>query len=150
MRGSITRLADGSPAPNAPNSACSPIATPTPAPSPMADAIPPTTTASSSTDRVTCPFEAPSARIRASSLVRWATRIENVLKMMNAPTNNATAANTKRNVLRKPRPFWMSLACSSASWVPVMASVPPGSAAAIRVRSWSWDTPSLAATTRSE
>ena len=70
--------------------------------------------------------------------------------MMNAPTNSATAANTSRNVLRKLSPSWMSLACSSASWVPVIASVSLGSAAAIRVRSWSWDTPSLAATTRSE
>ncbi len=71
--------------------------------------------------------------------------------MMNAPTNSATAANTSRNVLRKPSPSWMSLACSSASWVPVIASVPLGSAAAIRVPQLVlWTTPSLAATTRSE
>ena len=149
VRGCSTIGADGRPAPKAPNSACRPSATPIPAASPIADARPPTTTASISTERVTWPLLAPSARIRASSRVRCATRIENVLKMMKAPTNSATAAKTSRKVFRKPRPSWMSLACSSASWVPVIASVPAGIAAATRSRSSSCPTPSRAATSRS-
>ena len=52
-----------------------PEATPTPAANPSAEAIRPTTPASSSTDRVTCRRLAPMARISAISLVRWATRI---------------------------------------------------------------------------
>ena len=36
----------------------------------------------------TCPREAPSVRSRPNSRVRWATVIEKVLKMMNAPTTS--------------------------------------------------------------
>ena len=42
------------------------------------------------TERRICAREAPSVRSRPNSRVRWATVIENVLKMMNAPTNSAT------------------------------------------------------------
>jgi hypothetical protein len=145
VRGSTSVGPGGNSAPIALNSALSPSATPMPASSPTADAISPTTTDSPSTDRVIWRRLAPSARISASSLVRCAIRIENVLKMMNAPTNSATPANTSRNVLKKLSPFLMSLACSSANAWPVMASAPLGSAAAIRSRSVCWLTPSFAA-----
>ena len=75
----------------------------------MTELSSPTTTASSSTARRTWPRLAPSIRIRASSRVRCATSIENVLKMMNAPTNSAISAKASRNVLKKPRPFLTSL-----------------------------------------
>ena len=52
------------------------------------------TAASISTERLTCRPEAPIARSIAISRVRWATVIENVLLMMNAPTNTATKAKT--------------------------------------------------------
>ena len=55
------------------------MASSTPSPSPSVEPMTPTTNASSSTDRVTCRFEAPSARSSASSRLRWATRIEKVL-----------------------------------------------------------------------
>ena len=43
------------------------------------------------------------ARSSASSRLRWATRIEKVLMMMNTPTMSETAAKTSRKVCRKPR-----------------------------------------------
>ena len=52
---------------------------------------------------MTCLREAPMARSSASSRLRWATRIEKVLMMMNTPTIRETAAKTSRKVCRKPR-----------------------------------------------
>ena len=49
--------------------------------------------------------------------MRWATVIENVLTIRNAPTNSEMPANTSRNVRRKPSWSWMSLASDAAcSW----------------------------------
>ena len=53
---------------------------------------------SSSTERSTCRREAPSVRSVANSRVRWATVIESVLKMTNAPTNSAIAAEREQEV----------------------------------------------------
>ena len=105
----------GSWAPKTPNSALSPIATPIPAIRPITELSRPTTTASSSTARRTWPRLAPSIRISASSRVRWATSIENVLKMMKAPTNSAISAKVSRKVLKNARPSLTWSACSSAS-----------------------------------
>ena len=80
--------------PNAAISIRRPDATPTPATRPATDASTPTTSASISTERLTCRPEAPIARSIAMSRVRWATVIENVLLMMKAPTKTATNANT--------------------------------------------------------
>ena len=77
-----------------------PMATATPAASPITDAMMPTTTASSSTEPSTCRLLAPSARSRPFSRVRCATVIENVLKIMNAPTSSATTAKISRKVLK--------------------------------------------------
>ena len=59
----------------------------------------PSTNASASTERRTCPRLAPTARSSASSRVRWATSIEKVLKMRKIATNSAMNANASRNVL---------------------------------------------------
>ena len=56
-----------------------PMASRIPSPTPMAEAITPTARASSMTDCSTWRRLAPMALSRASSLVRWATMIENVL-----------------------------------------------------------------------
>ena len=88
----------------APNSAFSPAARPKPRASPTVDPTSPTINASSSTDRVTCAFEAPSARNRASSRVRCATMIEKVFRIRKVPTTSATAANTSRKVVMKDSP----------------------------------------------
>ena len=66
-----------------------------PATSPITDATNPTTNASSTTDHTTCRPVAPMARNNPSSRVRCATRIANVLKMMNAPTTTPIAANPR-------------------------------------------------------
>ena len=71
-------------------------ATPSPTSSPVALPTTPITKASMSTERVTCPLLAPSARRRADSRTRCDTRIEKVLKMMKAPTTIAITANVTR------------------------------------------------------
>jgi hypothetical protein len=78
--------------------------------------------------------------------VRCATSIENVLKMMKAPTNSAIVAKTSRKVLKKPSPCLTSLDCSLASACPVMAWVLAGSTAATRLRRSVSLTPLSAAT----
>ena len=52
---------------------------------------------------------APTARSRASSRSRWATMIENVLKMTNDPTNSAMNAKTSRKVPKKLSAWWTRL-----------------------------------------
>ena len=54
------------------------------------------TVASPSTEPSTWRREAPTVRSIESSRVRWAIVIEKLLKIMNAPTNSATPANTSR------------------------------------------------------
>ena len=99
--------------PKAASRAFNSLATPMPATTPAIDEISPTTVASRSTDRVTCRLLAPRARSNAISFWRWATMIEKVLKMMNAPTNRAIRAKTIRNVLKNDRPSFTS-PCVSA------------------------------------
>ena len=110
-----TRPSCGRSAPRALNSALMPCAVAMPSKMPRIDAIRPTISASSITERSTWPREAPIVRSSANSLVRCATVIENVLKMMNAPTNTAIPANTRSRMLRKLRLFWIDSASSSAS-----------------------------------
>ena len=78
--------------------------------------------ASSSTEPSTWPRVAPMARSRASSRVRWATRMLKVFEMMNQPTNRAMTAKTSRIVVKKAKPSLTSLACSSEACSPVTTS----------------------------
>ena len=117
-----TRPSCGRSAPRALNSALMPCAVTMPSRMPRIDAIRPTISASSITERSTWPREAPIVRSSANSLVRCATVIENVLKMMNAPTNTAIPANTSSRMLMKLRLFWIDSASSSASCWPVFTS----------------------------
>ena len=122
-----------------------PFATPMPAATPTADASVPTTSASSSTERRTCRALAPMARSSASSRVRCATRIVNVLLMMNAPTSSATTANTVMKSPKKLRSALPRSAFSAVSAVPVIAWSSAGIAAATRRASSAWVTPSTRA-----
>ena len=79
--------------------------TPMPAPSPITDASSPITTASTSTDPIIWRRLAPIARISASSRVRCATMIENVLRIRKMPTNSATPAKPSRMLLKKLEPL---------------------------------------------
>lgn len=86
-------------------------------------------------------------RSSANSRIRWATVIEKVLKMMNAPTKRAIPAKASSAVVRKPSASWMSETSWSACCCPVRTLTVVGETAAIRVRSWAGVTPSCAATT---
>ena len=100
-----------------------------------------------STERSTCPRVAPRVRSEANSRVRSATEIENVLKMMNAPTSSAAPAKASRAGPRNELiELEMSLACSSACCFPVCTFTPAGTTAWITRTSWSGVTPGLAAT----
>ncbi len=131
---------------NAERSPWSPMAIPIPATIPRTEANSPTANASTITDVSTCRRLAPSVRSRASSRVRWATMIENVLKMMNAPTNSAMNANTSSAVRKNRRASFSAFEFSSATVVLVTASTPLGSASWIRARSSVSDTPESATT----
>ena len=63
---------------------------------PIAEATIPMTSASPVTDARICRRDAPIARSSADSRVRWATRIENVLWMLNVATTRAMPANASR------------------------------------------------------
>ena len=106
----------------------------------------PSSSASLNTVASTWREEAPSVRSIPNSRVRWATVIENVLKIRNAPTNTEIPAKTSRNVVRKPKPSLMSADCWAASSAPVFASASCGRTALIRVESSSGETPLDAST----
>ena len=112
VRASNTMGPDGSVIPKPLSSASSPMAASTPNPSPMSEDTSPTMAASPSTDRNTCRRLAPTMRSRASSLVRCPTMMENVLKMVKAPTKSAMKPKTRSAVLKKPRAWLMALVSS--------------------------------------
>ena len=91
--GANTRPASGR---SEPTSAFIALAMPTPAKSPTTEARRPITRPSSTTERITCLREPPSVRSVANSRVRWATVIDSVLKITNAPTNRAMPPKPSR------------------------------------------------------
>ncbi len=117
VRGSITVGALGRSTPRALNRAIMPLAIPTPDTRPMTDASRPSTKPSSTTERMTCLREAPRVRSVANSRVRWATVIESVLKMTNAPTSSAMPAKPSRNM----RIMFIELSSSAASSLAALA-----------------------------
>ena len=146
VRGAKTSGCPDRSSPNRANRERIPIASSTPSARPVVEPSSPSTNASSSTDQVTCRFEAPSARSSASSRLRCATRIENVLTIRKAPTTSAMPAKISRNVVRKLTACSRSEADSSAAVSPVTASVRAGSTRAAWSRSSAWLTPSRAVT----
>ena len=110
------------------SSAWSPSAIPIPATTPTTEATSPTTSASTTTEVEHLARgwrRAPAAS--ASSRVRCATMIENVLKMMNAPTNSAIEREDQQRRPEEPEALLHASAFSSATVVPVIASTPSGS-----------------------
>lgn len=75
----------------------------------------PSSSASTSTDRLTCSRPAPMARIRPISRVRWATSIEKVLTMRKMPTRKATPAKPSMAYFMTSRKLATSLRPSSAA-----------------------------------
>ena len=96
VRVANTRSAVGSSTPSARKSPSIPSASSTPRPRPMSEASSPMTSDSRITEPRICRRDAPIVRSVANSRVRWATVIENVLKMTNAPTKSAMPAKTRR------------------------------------------------------
>jgi hypothetical protein len=92
VRGANTNPTSG----RSPPSAVSSLASPTPAKSPTTEASSPITRPSMTTERMTCLREAPRVRSVANSRVRWATVIDRVLKITNAPTNSAIPPKPSR------------------------------------------------------
>ena len=82
--------------PSALNRASMPLAIPNPRKRPIVEATRPMTSPSSLTERSTCLREAPSVRRVANSRVRWATVMDSVLKITNAPTNSAIPPKPRR------------------------------------------------------
>lgn len=129
-----------------PNAHASSAPMPMPAARPSTEAIRPTATASSTTELTICRRPAPMARMSASSRVRCATMIENVLRIRNVPTSSATAAKPSRIRLKKDSASLKPAAASSESCLPVFTSYASPTAVATASRSDSADTPSAAFT----
>ena len=146
VRASNTSGAGGSVTPNALSTAFRPTAASTPSPRPTIEAAIPTSAASPSTDRNTCRRLAPTIRSSASSRVRWPTVIENVLKIVNAPTNREINANTSSAVERKESASLTALESSLATVWPLTTCTPGGSTLAIARCSRTLSTPGLAST----
>ena len=126
VRDSKTRGPVGRVMPNPLSRASRPRAASTPSPRPISEATSPSRPASTSTERKTWRRLAPTIRSRASSRVRWPTRIEKVLKMVNPPTNSEMKANTSSAVEKKDSAWLIELVCSLATVWPVTTSTPGG------------------------
>ena len=97
VRVAMTVAAFGRSTPSALNRATMPLAMPMPERrARSAEASRPITRPSSRTERMTCLREAPSVRSVANSRVRWATVIDSVLKITNAPTSSAMPPKPSR------------------------------------------------------
>lgn len=96
---------------------------------PIVDPARPSSSASTSTERLTCLRLPPTARSRPISRVRWATSIEKVLMIRKPPTSSEMPAKPSIAYFMKSRKeptlFWPSAFCSAA----VFASKPPPSPA---------------------
>ncbi len=139
-----TMGASGSSTPAAPSRARRPIETPRPATSPAPAPKTAIAAASPSTALSTWRRLAPTARSMASCWVRWATVIENVLLMRNAPTSIATTAKTSRNTLNGPKASANRARSSALSTSAVTTSTSSGTRGSMRDASSAADVPSAA------
>ena len=112
----------------------------------MIDAPSPRASASIITEPSTWRRAAPTMRSIANSRVRWATVIESVLKIVNAPTRTATPPNTSRTVLMMPMNCF-SPSSVKRSWAAAVCTCAPGpTAAATALRTSAAATPERPAT----
>ena len=112
----------------------------------MTEETAPTMAASASTDRNTCRRLAPTTRNSANSPGRWPTVIENVLKIVNAPTKSEMKANTS-NAVKKNERAWSTASVDSCTTVcPVTTSVPGCRARAMLCSTTALSAPGLATT----
>src|SRR5829696_6468206 len=124
------------------NSPASRRESPSPSSSPSVEPTSAIRNASTSTERVTCFLLAPRARSSADSRTRCETRIEKVLKMMQAPTTIAITAKVVRKIEMTSR-NWPICSCVSLTTLsPVTAVKPSGTTASATSTSWVCETPS--------
>ena len=145
MRGATTVDASGRCTPSALNSMIMPLEIPNPVASPISEATRPITRPSSFTERMTCLREAPRVRSVANSRVRWATVIESVLKITNAPTSRAIAPKPSRNSRIFCMPSFSSAASSLACLALSLTSRLAGTRGWIALTSSLADVPCFAA-----
>jgi hypothetical protein len=93
---------------------------PRPATIPRAEPARPTAAAWMRIEANTCAGDAPTARRRANSRIRCRTDMENVLEMMNAPTNREMPAKISMKVCTKPSWLSMLARVSARATSPVM------------------------------
>ena len=96
---------------------------------------------SATTERMTCLREAPSVRRVANSRVRWATVIDRVLKITNAPTSSAIAPKPSRKYLMIDIDLSSSAASSSACLALSLTCSVPGTSGATALTSSFADVP---------
>ena len=131
----ILRPVAGRPKPTSSKTRFRPHAKPRPRTRPTSVAASAITKASPTTVPRICRRLAPMVRSIANSRVRWATVMENVLKMMKAPTRTATPAKpSSAKRISRPISALSSLACSAESSAAV-CTISPGSSRALRTRS---------------
>ena len=128
VRAAITVPSLGRSISSAWNSALMAGAKPIPSTRPSAEASRPSTNASRITDVTSWRRLAPSVRSMANSRVRWATVIENVLKIRNAATNSDTPAKISSAVRRMLMNSLTSSFCEAVFSSPVSTSTERGSA----------------------
>src|SRR4051812_27996524 len=145
-RGSICSAVNGSASPTASMRSLSPLATTTPRPTPMADAVTPRTSASTRRLVMTCRRRAPIARSSAISRERWVTVIVKVFQMMNEPTNSAMPAKAPNTMPTIWKLAFVASEFSFTTVAPVTASAPWGTTAESRWASSVWETPGSALT----
>jgi hypothetical protein len=101
----------------------------------------PMTRASSTTERSTCPREAPSVRSVANSRVRCAIVIESEFAITKLPTNSATPPKPSRNFCRKEMNESVSFASSCDCACAVRTCVSGGRIGLIDATSFAVETP---------
>ena len=126
-----------------------PAARPTPNNRPRPAENVPMSVASSRTPPSTCRRVAPTARSRATSRRRCATRTLKVFQMTKEPTSTEMPANTSSTVVKTPMASRTAAEPSAATWSPVSAWMSSGRIAAIRSRSSPALTPGSACTSTS-
>ena len=108
MRAAITVPVFGRSIPKLLKTALRALAKPIPASTPSTEPSTPMIVASSTIPRRIWPRVAPSVRSMPSSRIRWATVIENVLKIRKLPTSSATPPNTSSTMRKNERSSLMS------------------------------------------
>lgn len=114
----------GMPSDDRPSRTTASPASPVPTAIPATEATRPSSSDSTTTDPKTCRRRAPTQRSRASSRVRWASRMVNVLATTSVATKTAMPANPSSRPPSTSTPLVNDLTCSSVRWAAVCTVAP--------------------------